>query len=288
MFGSSAVARALPLSLYGGGLGIFLIFVSSILLLVSLVRPQVTEAFRMAVVDVTAPVVEVVSLPFQSAALFLRDVSGLAALQSENVRLKEENLRLREWHQTALMLEAENKSLRDLLHVKMDPQNKFITARVLSDSGRTFAKSLLVSAGTENGVRKGQAVMSASGVIGRVIEAGQKVSRVLLITDINSRVPVLIENSRLHAIFSGTNDDDGRLTHLPQDTTVANGARVITSGHGGIFPYGLPIGVVKNEGNGTITVRPYVDFRRMIYVRIVDRPDDPNLHQGAFGGLSMQ
>ncbi len=228
-----------------------------------------------------APVLEVVTLPMQTAALFVRDVSGLAALQSENARLKEENSRLREWHQTALLLEAENKSLRELLHVKLEPQNKYISARILSDAGSTFAQSLLVAAGSTDGVKKGQAVLASNGVIGRVIEVGKSVSRILLISDINSRVPVLVENSRLHAIFAGTNGGEGRLIHLPQDSNVTEGARIVTSGHGGVFPYGLPVGVAYIDENGQPMVKPFVDFKRMVHVRIVDRPEDIYLREGA-------
>src|SRR5262245_30718707 len=176
------------------------------------------EGLRAGAADTFAPVLSAIGQPVQEAAIFVRNVSGLTQLQAENLRLQQENQRLREWYQTALVLEAENKSLRDLMNIRLDPQNSYITARVLADSGNTFVKSLLVSAGSNEGVKKGQAVISGDGVIGRIVEVGKNTARVLLLTDMNSRVPVLVENSRQHAILAGENEQAPILAHLPPDS----------------------------------------------------------------------
>jgi rod shape-determining protein MreC len=265
-----------------GGAAVSFVFVIAAAgtLIFSAVNPQRVSIVRTGVADVAAPILGTVTKPFQSAILFVRDVSGLSELQAENARLAQENLRLREWYQTALLLEAENKSLRELMHVKIDPENRFITAQVLADSGNTFVKSLLVAAGTDDSAQKGQAVISGEGVIGRVIESGRKVSRVLLLTDINSRVPVLVEDSRQHAILAGQNDMNPSLVHLPPESDIKNGARIITSGYGGIFPHGLPVGRVVIDDDGVYRVQLFADFDRLVHVRIVDRNEDPNLHSG--------
>lgn len=275
---SRTFARAAPLSLAGGPIA--LVFIALVMVFISSANPQGVSGPRALITDIFAPVLEIVSKPVQDAAVFVRNVSGLAELQAENMRLETENARLREWYQAAMVLEAENKSLRELLNVKLDPQNTYITARVLADSGQTFVKSVLVSAGEKDGVRKGQAVVSGDGVVGRVVEAGNGASRVLLITDINSRVPVLVENSRLHAILAGQNDQKPALAHLPPNSTVEAGARIITSGHGGIFPQGLPVGRVVLDDNGVPQVELFADFDRMVHVRIVNRPEDPYLRAG--------
>jgi rod shape-determining protein MreC len=185
------------------------------------------------------------------------------------------------------MLEAENKSLKELLNVKIEPKNHYITARILADSASPFAKSILVAAGTKDGVRKGQAVISGEGLVGRVVEAGVHASRVLLITDMNSRVPVLVQDSRQHAIFAGDNAQKGVLVHLPLDSEVRDGARIVTSGQGGIFPVGLPVGVVRKNAVGNAEVEPFADFTRMVHVRIVQSPEDPNLREGALNAPAV-
>ena len=278
---SKSFARTAPLSLVGGPAGsLALIFIALLAFVISSVNPPSVSGIRTTITDSFAPVLKVVSQPLQDAAVFVRNISGLAELQAENLRLEKENIRLREWYQTALVTEAENKSLRELLNVRIDPQNRYITARILSDSGHTFVKSLLVEANAADGVKKGQAVVSGDGVVGRVVEAGTKVSRVLLLTDLNSRVPVLIENTRQHAILAGQNEQRPVLVHLPPDSQVVDGARIITSGQGGIFPQGLPVGRVVLDDKSIPHVELFADFDRMIHVRIVDRPEDPNLRPG--------
>ena len=224
-------------------------------------------------------------MPLQKSAVFVRDITGLAAIQAENARLVEENIKLKEWYQTALLLEAENKSLRELMNLKVDPQNTYITARILSDSNTNFVKSLLVSAGSDAGVEKGQAVIAGGGLIGRVVEVGVKTSRVLLLTDMNSRVPVIIEGSRQHAIFAGKNKRNGVLVHMPPDSEVKTGARIVTSGLGGIFPTGLPVGVIQSI-DSAINVQPFADFNRLMHVRIISKQVDPNLRPGVLESVN--
>lgn len=275
---SKSLSRISPVPLAGGGLISFIFVIAAVgTLIFSAVDPQRVSVVRTSVADAVVPVLGTVTKPFQSAILFVRNISGLSELQAENARLAQENLRLREWYQTALLLEAENKSLRELLHVRVDPENRFITAQILADSGNTFVKSLLVAAGNEDGAQKGQAVISGEGVIGRIVESGNRVSRVLLLTDINSRVPVLVEDSRQHAILAGQNDVNPALVHLPPGSEIKNGARIITSGYGGIFPHGLPVGRVIIGEDGVYRVQLFADFDRLLHVRIVDRDEDPNL-----------
>lgn len=278
---SKSLSRLAPFPLAGGGfVSLVFVFAALVTLLFSAVNPQGVGTIRAATLDAIGPVLGTISKPVQSAVLFVRDVSGLSELQADNARLEQENLRLREWYQAALLLEAENKSLRDLLHVKIEPENRYITARILADAANTFVKSLLVDAGMNDGVQKGQAVISGEGVIGRVVEAGNNVSRVLLVTDINSRVPILVEDSSQHAILAGQNDENPVLVHLPPDSEIKSGARIITSGYGGVFPHGLPIGRVTIGADGVYKVQLFADFDRLIHVRIVDRNEDPNLHSG--------
>ena len=273
-FGAQAIAGFLPAN---GASSFLLIGIGFLIFLFSIVSPQSVSGIRMSVSDAVTPIFASLTKPIVHVSDIVRNASGLGDLQSENIRLKQENIRLKEWYQTALLLQAENKSLRDLLNVKTEPHYKTITARVFTDNGNTFARSMLVSAGSADGVQKGQAVMSGDGLIGRVIETGENSSRILLVTDINSRIPVLVEDTRQHAILAGDNNHEASLIHIPPNSAIKNGARIITSGHGGVFPHGLAIGRVTKTKDGQLHVKPYVDFNRIIHVRILDRSADPNL-----------
>ena len=261
----------------GGASSLILVGLGFVIFIFALASPQSVSGIRMGVSDRLSPVLSAITKPLVQASDFVRNVSGLGDLQAENIRLKQESLRLKEWYQTALLLEAENKSLRDLLNVKTEPNYKTVTARILADSGNAFAKSVLISAGSNDGIKKGQAVMAGEGMIGRVVETGQQTSRVLLITDINSRVPVLVEDTRQHAILAGHNQNEMGLLHLPPDSNVIENARIITSGHGGVFPHGLAIGSVARGKNGVLQVQPFADFDRIVHVRVLDKSADPNL-----------
>jgi len=107
-------------------------------------------------------------------------------------------------------------------------------------------------------------------LIGRIAEVGEVSSRALLITDLNSRIPVLVEQTRDRAILAGDNSDQPRLLYLPPNLALATGARIVTSGDGGAFPPGLPIGTVAATGDGGVRVRPFANWSRVEYVRIID------------------
>lgn len=272
------LSRILPVNLVGSRFSslIFLI-VAAVLFFVSTARPDNMQTMRTAIADFLSPALYVVNKPSQIAADYVRTISGLAHLQEENARLLEENNRLRDWYQKAQVLQAENDSLHTLLNITIAPEHKFVTARVIGDSGNTYAKTLLVMAGKANGVDKGHAALSGEGVIGRVVNAGQKTAHILLMTDINARIPILVEGSSFRAIMAGNNNDTPILTHLPPDAVLAEGQRIITSGHGGLFPYGLPVGETVQMADGRWGVRPFADIDRTIFVRLVNRADDPNL-----------
>jgi len=264
--------------LFGGRGGSFVFALAALLLLaVSLARPGALSGARMAASDLMTPLLSAFSRPFQDAAAVIGNVSGFASLKAENEQLRAENTRLREWYQSALMLQAENQTLQQLLNLKPDPRHSFVTARVVADTGNAYVRTVLLSAGEDDGVAKGQAVLSGEGLVGRVIETGRSSSRVLLVTDLNSRIPVMVEGSRQKAILSGTNSDVPVLRHLPPDSEVREGMRIVTSGDGGIFPPGLPVGRVGAVQGISWPVRPFADLSRVTHVRVVDVPDDPHL-----------
>jgi len=276
---SKSVVHILPFPFMGRRSSSLFFMIAAVFGLVfSAMNPQAVSNVRMAILEMAEPAVEFVSTPIQNSAVFVRNVTGLAGLQEENERLKAENEQLRHWYQTALNLQMENKNLQALLNVKTAPQDKYVTVRVMSDAGNRFFKSLLVAAGQDSQIQKSQAVISEDGVVGRVIEAGQNLARVLLVTDINSRLPVLIEEERMHAIMAGQNTDNPLIVHIPADASVPEGARVVTSGKGGVFPPGLPVGRVVKKG-GQYSVELFADFSRLMYVRVIEKAPNQDFVQ---------
>lgn len=230
----------------------------------------VVERVRSLVTDAVAPILGAVSRPVGTAIEISDQITDAINVYSENVRLREENASLLQWQSFARKLEVENRSLRDVARVTPEPGSTFVTARVVADAGGAFVRSVLVVAGTVNGVAKGQTAVTADGLVGRVGEVGERSARILLLTDFNSQVPVLIESSRERAILSGDNSDYPKLTYLAANARPEIGDRVVTSGHGGVFPPGLPVGIVTANADGVVRIKPYVAFNRLDYLRVID------------------
>ncbi|WP_083607493.1 rod shape-determining protein MreC [Thalassospira sp. TSL5-1] len=228
------------------------------------------ERIRGAAVDLVSPIMSLASRPAASIDDVTSRIESFANLYEENLRLREENRELLAWQQIARNLNYENKRLRELTHFANPPAQHEVSARVIADMGGAFAQSMMISAGTRDGVNKGQAVLSDEGLIGRIADAGYQASRVLLITDINSRIPVMIENSRDRAFLSGDNTDRPILTFLTADASIAPGDRVLTSGHGGAFPPGIPVGIVSSVSENAVRVAPLFRRHQVEYLRVVN------------------
>ncbi len=240
------------------------------LLVLGKANPEMMERTRVAIADSAAPLLAALARP---AAAFTDGIEGMRRwirLHEENAQLRREGERLRHWQAVALRLEAENKALRQLLAVLPDPQARFVSARVIADSGGTFANSVLVFGGESSGIGIGDAVMTGEGLAGRVISVAAHSARILLITDFNSRLPVHVLPSHTRAILAGDNSEQPRLLYLASGSRIEPGQRIVTSADAGAFPAGLPIGVVASVEDGLVRVRPYVARNQLEFVRIVD------------------
>jgi rod shape-determining protein MreC len=188
---------------------------------------------------------------------------------SQNHQLREEVGDLHVWQDKAIAAENENQRLRAVLGLKTDPPITMVTAHVIADSRGPFADTRLADAGRERGITPGNPVMSERGLVGRVVGVGHSVSRILLLTDIASRTPVLIDRTNARAILSGDGGPNPRLAYMRGQDPVKVGDRVLTSGDGGVFPRGLPIGVVVQGLDGAWRVRLDSDSSPIDFVRIL-------------------
>lgn len=228
---------------------IVLVACAVVLLILSRIDQGVPQSARSRAMDVVAPVLEragVVLSPIRHAA---RRVMALTGDQQQIARLREENQRLKSWETRALELERRNGELARLVNLVEDPAIGFKTARVFADASGPFAHSVLIGAGAEEGLKVGFPAISADGVVGRVVDVGTKSARLLLLTDLNSRVPVLIGKTGIRGILVGDNASTPRLNHLPLLADIKPGDDVVTSGVGGVFPRGLRVGKVVVEAS---------------------------------------
>ena len=247
-----------------------LIAAAAALMVLGRAETALVERVKMGFSDVAAPVLDVVSRPVASVTQLVDHTRALFDLAGENTRLREQNARLWHWQQTARHLQQQNQALRDMLKLVAEPRTSFVTARVITDSRTAFVRTVLVNAGSGDQVQQGQAVINGEGVVGRVVETGVRSARVLLLTDLNSRIPVIVESTRDPAILAGDNSDRPTLKYLPINATVRPGDRIVTSGQGGTIPPGLPVGIVAEMADGLVRIQPFVRWHRLEYVRVLN------------------
>ena len=240
------------------------------LMLVGKIDAVLIDRIRAEVTNAVSPILTALSQPVATVSEGINTVRDLALIREENIRLAQENANLKQWHLVARRLQAENAALQALLSSVDDRKPRYITARVVAGTLGAFSNSLVINAGSVDNVKKGQAVLSNQGFVGRISVVAKHSARVLLANDINSRVPVIIESTRTRGIMAGRNANRPKLIHLPPNARVTPSERVITSGHGGVFPPGLPVGVVAAVSDSGVEVSLFSNYHKLEFVRIAD------------------
>ena len=219
--------------------------------------------------DVVSPLIDLLVVPAKVIAHTYDYFKDLKEIHADNIRLKEENRKLNLLYDKFKSLEIENRLLANLLNYVTPPKSDFVTARVIADESDAFSHSMIAYVG-DIGVRKGQIAMSDKGVVGRVDRVGYAYARILLITDINPKIPVVVESSRVRGILSGDNTSLPQLVFTPLDAGINIGDRIVTSGVAGVFPAGLPIGKVVSVGKNKIAVKPFSSLEQLEYIKLVN------------------
>lgn len=251
------------------------------LMLLGKADTYLVEKGRILFNDIATPVLALLSKPAESVSAFVQNIRELASIRRENTMLREENERLTLTKLEVERLRKENAYLTELLKFVPPPDAVSISSRVIADTGNSFAQSLIAFVGQKQEIEKGNVVLTGDGLVGRIASVGVNAARILLITDINSRVPVKVEPVDVPAILSGDNTEYPQLVSLPNNVQVSVGDRVVTSGMAGVYPAGLPVGVITSVADGVIKVRPFINRNRLEIVRIVDYglsgllPDQP-------------
>ena len=191
----------------------------------------------------------------------------------ENRKLKAEVSQLQAWKDAAIALENTNRRYKAILGLKTDPPIPMVSARVVTDSRGPFANTRLANIGDEAGVKVGNPVMNDRGLVGRIVGVTHGVSRILLLTDVASRTPVLVDRTDARAILLGDGGSNPRLAYLRGQDPVKEGDRILTSGDGGVFPRGLPVGVAAKGLDGQWRVRLSADTTGIDFVRILEFQD---------------
>ena len=249
--------------------GVFMVFAMGLIVL-SYGDYTLIHEVRASVMEAMLPAIDAARTPSTLVEKTQYTLRAFVDQKDKILQLQEENQNLQESQTWAKQIQQENEQLRELLKI---PQEKFkivAHARVLSYPGTPYIKSILLGVGRHQGVQPLQAVLTPNGLIGRVTDVGERSCRVILITDLNAQVPVIIKPGNVHAILTGNNTEVPRIKYI-QDAygPVAVGDKVETSASGGIFPPGIPVGTVRRIDGEQILIRPEVELENLTFVTIV-------------------
>ncbi len=248
--------------------GILLLFLIGIFIVWRIDSPRV-ERFRADVIDRVVPSFDWVMAPITGTARIVADFQSYTRIYEQNQELRRELRRLQSWKEAALQLEQQNARLRDLIDMQLDPRLTYVTGVVLADSGSPFRQSVLLNVGSRDGVRDGWATIDGLGLVGRISGVGQETSRVMLLTDTSSRIPVTIQPSGQKAILAGDNTIGPLIEFVEDPDVVRPGDRIVSSGDGGVFPADLLIGSVTLGTDRRLRARLVADYERLEFLRVL-------------------
>lgn len=227
------------------------------------------ERFRAHMVDRVVPNLEWAMTPITAVANMIGDFQSYQRVYQQNQDLRRELQQMKAWKEAALQLEQKNARLLELNNVQLDPRLTYVTGVVMADSGSPYRRSVLLNVGKRDGIRDGWATMDGIGVVGRISGVGDRSSRVILLTDSNSRIPVRIQPTGQTALLAGDNSAMPLLDLLERPEDIRPGDRVISSGDGGVFPSNLLIGQVTQGRDQRLRVILSADYQRLEFLRVL-------------------
>ena len=227
------------------------------------------EKFRVLVIDTFVPSFEWMLRPMTSVVKLAKDYQSYEKLLEQNKELRRELQQMKSWKEAALQLEQENARLLDLSQLRLDSKLTHVSGIVMADSGSPFRQSVLLNIGSRDGIQDGWAAMDGLGLVGRISGVGSSTSRVLLLTDNASQIPVILQPSGQDAIVMGDNSFAPPVEFIENADLVRPGDRIITSGEGGVLPAGLLVGTLAMDPNGRLRTRLAADYERLEFLKVL-------------------
>jgi len=248
--------------------GILCLALFAVFLVWRIDSPRV-ERFRANLIDQVVPSFDWALVPVTKVVGMVEGFQSYQRIYEQNQELRRELRQMKAWKEAALQLEQENAQLLNLNNVRLDAQLSFVTGVVLADSGSPFRQSVLLNVGTRDGIVDGWAATDGLGLVGRISGVGKQTSRVVLLTDSNSAIPITVQPSGQTALLSGDNTAAPPIQFLEAPDKVRPGDRVISSGDGGVFPAGLLVGHVSMGTDRRLRVRLSADYERLEFLRVL-------------------
>ena len=243
-----------------------LIFFSIGLLFLNKINLPVTNYLKITLNEVVYRSSFIISVPEKKFQIFINKIKDHYNVYNDYLLAKEKINLLQSKKYETQFLKEENKRLKKTLDDYIYNSEEMV-AKVLIDKNSPFLKSIIVNKGSKDNVKLGMAVLDETYLVGKIVEVNYSTARALLVSDLNSRIPVIVEPSAYHAILNGRGKNEPTLEYLPENHNVKDGDKVYTSGKEGIFPSGMPIGEVKLNKD-LIQVLLFSDLSQITFINI--------------------
>ena len=244
-----------------------LIIISVTLIFLETINAKPLNKIRSFIKDVVYRTAVVANYPTKIFSGSYNVVEEHLNLYQNYNNLKKENEDLKNKYSKSEFLELENSQLRKLINEQTQSESDLVSARVMLDEQSPYLNSFVINIGGNKEIKNGMAVLDGKNFIGRIVDVNFFSSRVLLVTDLNSKIPVISEPSGNHAILSGHGDNKPTLQYLSENHKIQEKDKIYTSGKEGIFAPGIPIGEVKILKD-IVEVQLYSELNEITFINI--------------------
>jgi len=252
-----------------------LIFFSIGLLILSKVNLPVTNYLKITLNEIVYRSSFIVSVPEKKIQNFSNKIKDHYSVYNDYLLVKEKLNLLQSKKYETQFLEEENKRLKKTIDEYIYNSKEMI-AKVLIDKNSPFLKSIIVNKGSKDNVKLGMAVLDGNYLVGKIVEVNYSTSRALLISDLNSKIPVGIEPGNIQSILSGTGKQNGKIEYLESEVLIQNESIIYTSGSGGLFKSGIPVGIYNKKNTEEQTVTFFSKLSQLTFVKLISFEEDSN------------
>ena len=252
-----------------------LIFFSIGLLILSKFNLPVTNYLKIVLNEIVYRSSFIVSVPEKKIQNFSNKVKDHYSVYNKYLLVKEKLNLLQSKKYETQFLEEENKRLKKIIDEHIY-NSKEMVAKVLIDKNSPFLKSIIVNKGSKDNVKLGMAVLDGNYLVGKIVEVNYSTARALLVSDLNSKIPVGIEPGNIQSILSGTGKQNGKIEYLESEVIIQNESIIYTSGSGELFKPGIPIGIYNKKNTEEQTVTFFSKLSQLVFVKLVSFEEDNN------------
>jgi len=252
-----------------------LIFFSIGLLILSKINLPVTNYLKITLNEVVYRSSFIISIPEKKIQNFNNKIKDHYNVYNDYLLVKEKLNILQSKKYETQFLEEENKRLKKTIDEYIYNSKEMI-AKVLIDKNSPFLKSIIVNKGSKDNIKLGMAVLDESYLVGKIVEVNYSTSRALLVSDLNSKIPVAIEPGHIQSILSGTGKQHGKIEYLESEALIQNESVIYTSGSGGLFKSGIPVGIYNKKNTEEQTVTFFSKLSQLNFVKLTSFEEDNN------------